>query len=58
AATDMLLLMHVRRCEEAGGMCCMTPSDHSTSIYAQMRTLRALTHQLRVDDDWNPFGRW
>ncbi|KGL77475.1 hypothetical protein N309_13093, partial [Tinamus guttatus] len=58
AATDMLLLMHGHRCEEAGGMCCKTLSNHSTSIHAQIQTLQGLTHQLRVDDDWNPFGWW
>ncbi|KGL84339.1 hypothetical protein N309_07040, partial [Tinamus guttatus] len=58
AATDMLLLMHGHRCEEAGGMCCLTLSDHATSMHARVQTLQDLTHPLRVDGDWTPFGRW
>ncbi|KFO57554.1 hypothetical protein N302_09334, partial [Corvus brachyrhynchos] len=54
AAIDFLLLAHGHGCDEFEGLCCMTLSDHSLSIHANIQALRNSVSKLRVvnDNDW------
>ncbi|KAK4822299.1 hypothetical protein QYF61_012998 [Mycteria americana] len=48
AAIDFLLLVQGHGCEEFEGMCCMNLSDHSQTIYQQIKSLQDLTDKLKT----------
>lgn len=50
AAIDLLLARR-HGCDEFQGMCCMTLSDHSESIYEVIQKLREGVNKLRQDDE-------
>ncbi|TRZ08498.1 hypothetical protein HGM15179_018610 [Zosterops borbonicus] len=56
AAIDFLLLAQGHGCEEFKGMCCMNLSDHSRSIYGQLKQLKNNMGEIVVTnilfDNW------
>ncbi|XP_057230544.1 uncharacterized protein LOC130578458 [Malurus melanocephalus] len=56
AAIDFLVLANGHGCKDFDQLCCMNLSDHSRSVYAQIRELQALTQHRAEDMSWNPFA--
>ncbi|KFO55388.1 hypothetical protein N302_14143, partial [Corvus brachyrhynchos] len=54
AATEFLLLAHGHGCEDFDGMCCMNLSDHSKSVFTNIKDLQISVSKSReVDEsDW------
>ncbi|KFO64425.1 hypothetical protein N302_03934, partial [Corvus brachyrhynchos] len=56
AAIDFLLLAHGHGCEEFDGMCCMNLSDHSKSVFANIKELQISVSKLREESQSNWFN--
>ncbi|KFO54410.1 hypothetical protein N302_00931, partial [Corvus brachyrhynchos] len=51
-----LLLAHRHGCEDFDGMCCMNLSDHSKSVFANIKDLQISVSKLREEDEYHWFN--